>query len=83
VMAFADDHFRVIAMAEIKHLLARGKTVVFISHDLDLVREICTHGMWLDNGRVRMSAGIDELADAYRKFQLAGLDSEEAEAAQV
>ena len=83
VMAVVDDHFRGVAMAEIKHLLARGKTVVFISHDLNLVREICTHGMWLDNGRVRMSAGIDELADAYREFQLAGLDSEEAEAAQV
>jgi lipopolysaccharide transport system ATP-binding protein len=83
VMAVVDDHFRGIAMSEIKHLIARGKTVVFISHDLDLVREICHHGIWLDNGRLRMAAGIDELAQEYREFQLAGLDSEEAEAAQV
>lgn len=83
VMAVVDDHFRGVALAEIKHLIERGKTVVFISHDLNLVREICTHGIWLDKGRLKMSGSIDELAPAYREFQLTGLDSEEAEAAQV
>ncbi|MFL5885215.1 MAG: ABC transporter ATP-binding protein [Thermoleophilaceae bacterium] len=83
VMAVVDDHFRGVAMSEIKHLMERGKTVVFISHDLDLVRELCSHGIWLDGGKLRMSGPIDGLAEAYRRFQLAGLDSEEAEAAQV
>jgi lipopolysaccharide transport system ATP-binding protein len=83
VMAVVDDHFRGVAVSEIKHLIDRGKTVIFISHDLDLVREICTHGIWLDGGRLRMAGDIDRLAETYRRFQLTGLDREEAEAAQV
>jgi lipopolysaccharide transport system ATP-binding protein len=83
VMAVVDDHFRGIAVREIQELVARGKTVIFISHDLDLVRTLCTRGVWLDRGHMRELGPIERIADLYSAAELEGLSAEEAEAAQV
>ena len=73
VMAVVDDHFRAVAVREIEDLVAAGKTVIFISHDLELVRRVCHRGMWLDKGRLRAAGPIDEVADVYAAFQREGL----------
>ncbi|HEV2713551.1 MAG TPA: ABC transporter ATP-binding protein [Gaiellaceae bacterium] len=65
VLVVADTAFKAACVAEIKALADRGRTVIFISHELPLVRSICTRGMWIDRGRVRMIAPIDDLLDAY------------------
>jgi ABC-type polysaccharide/polyol phosphate transport system ATPase subunit len=83
VMAVVDDHFRGIAVREIQALIARGKTVIFISHDLDLVRLLCTDCIWLERGRVREAGPIERVADLYEAAELEGLSAEEATAAQI
>lgn len=75
VMAVVDDHFRGIAMREISQLVELGRTVILISHDLEVVRALATRGLWLEHGRVRMFGPIEEVADAYREFELAELTS--------
>ena len=74
VMAVVDDHFRHMAMAEIDRLNKSGATIIFISHDLDVVRRVCTHGLWLKNGNVQMDGPIDQVADAYAIAQRALAD---------
>jgi ABC-type polysaccharide/polyol phosphate transport system ATPase subunit len=83
VMAVVDDHFRGVAAKEIARLHELGRTVLFISHDLDLVRAICDRGIWLDRGRLHMDGPIDEVADAYHRAQLRGLDAAEAAASEL
>ena len=83
VMAVVDDHFRGIAAQEIHRLHERGATILFISHDLDLVRNLCDTGLWLERGHVRMHGPIDEVADAYHEAQLHGLDAAEAAASEL
>ena len=78
VMAVVDDHFRAIAVREIEKLVGRGKSVIFISHDLDLVRRVCTRGMWLDRGRLKMDGPIDEVARAYSAAEGDGRDAQAA-----
>jgi lipopolysaccharide transport system ATP-binding protein len=73
VMAVVDDHFRAVAMAEIERLLREGRTVLFISHDLGLVKSIANTGLWLDKGHVRMFDRMDAVADAYQEAEEAGL----------
>jgi ABC-type polysaccharide/polyol phosphate transport system ATPase subunit len=83
VMAVVDDHFRGIAVKEIEELVGRGKTVIFISHDLDLVRRLCSRGAWLHRGQLREVGPIERVADMYSSAELEGLSADEAEAAQV
>jgi lipopolysaccharide transport system ATP-binding protein len=75
VMAVVDDHFREIAANEISELHGRGRTVIFISHDLDQVRQLCERGIWLDRGRVRMDGPIEDVARAYADTEEDGCDA--------
>jgi lipopolysaccharide transport system ATP-binding protein len=80
VMAVVDDQFRATATEEVKTLHAQGRTVLFISHDLDQVVSLCDRGIWLSRGRLQMDGPIDEVAHAYSAALAA---SEDATAAPV
>lgn len=53
VLAVVDGEFRDRCLTEIERLRDRGKTVVFVSHDLNQVERLCDQILWLDRGRVR------------------------------
>jgi homopolymeric O-antigen transport system ATP-binding protein len=65
VLSVVDDSFRDQCTEELVRLNREGRTIVFMSHNLDMVRSVCSTGMWLDRGKIRMRAGIDEVATAY------------------
>jgi lipopolysaccharide transport system ATP-binding protein len=65
VLSVVDDSFRDQCAEELRRLNREGRTIIFMSHDLELVRSICSTGMWLDQGRVRLRGGIDQVAAAY------------------
>jgi lipopolysaccharide transport system ATP-binding protein len=67
VLAVVDDSFRDQCMAEMLRLNEEGRTVIFMSHDLDLVRTLCTDGMWLEKGTVRATGAMDDVARAYER----------------
>jgi lipopolysaccharide transport system ATP-binding protein len=75
VLAVVDDDFRDRCARELAELNAQGRTVVFMSHDLELVRSMCSTGMWLDRGRVRLVGRIDEVAAAYEQATADGVAS--------
>lgn len=72
VVAVVDDDFRARAVREIEALLGLGRTVIFISHDLDLVRKLCTQGMWLRKGRIQAYGEVGQVANEYVRSQAAG-----------
>jgi lipopolysaccharide transport system ATP-binding protein len=65
VLSVVDESFREQCAEELARLNRDGRTIIFMSHDLDLVRSICSTGMWLDRGRIRLRGQIDEVARAY------------------
>ena len=65
VLAVVDDDFRERCTTEMQRLNGEGKTILFMSHDLDLVGSICSDGMWLDRGVVRTVGKIADVADSY------------------
>jgi lipopolysaccharide transport system ATP-binding protein len=72
VLAVVDDSFRDQCAEELAQQNGEGRTIIFMSHDLELVRSVCSTGMWLDKGRVRLRGGIDEVAAAYEGVGAAG-----------
>jgi lipopolysaccharide transport system ATP-binding protein len=42
-----------------------GKTIVFVSHDLETVRTWCGEAVWLDRGVLRERGKPDDVVDAY------------------
>ncbi|CAB4362671.1 unannotated protein [freshwater metagenome] len=52
VLAVGDEVFQLKCINRIKQLQAAGRTIVFVTHNADTVREICDRAIVLDHGRV-------------------------------
>ncbi|MEO8275106.1 MAG: ABC transporter ATP-binding protein [Thermoanaerobaculia bacterium] len=67
VLAVGDEAFAHRCLRRIEELLASGRTVIFVSHALGLVEELCSRVLWLDNGRVRLLGDPRRAVDGYRQ----------------
>lgn len=65
VLAVGDFEFREKCIGFFDSFLAAGGTMIAVSHDLDLVRTLCSRAVWLEKGRVRMDADVESVAAAY------------------
>lgn len=60
ILAVGDEPFQKKCIAKIKELAAEGRTLVVVSHDLDMVARICARGVVLDHGNVIFDGPIDD-----------------------
>ncbi|MCZ2402801.1 ABC transporter ATP-binding protein [Paenarthrobacter sp. Z7-10] len=60
ILAVGDEPFQKKCILKIKELAAAGKTLVVVSHDLDVVAKICERGVLLDHGSVTFDGSIDD-----------------------
>ncbi len=67
-LAVGDAGFQTKCVERMIKLVAEGRTLLFISHTLPLVREVCTHGILLDAGHVVTSGTAEEVVDAYLEY---------------
>lgn len=65
VLAVGDYKFQKKCMKRMQELLAGGTTLLFVSHNIDQVRKLCDHAIWLDHGVARMAGEVNTICDAY------------------
>ena len=65
VLAVGDAAFRRRALEALRSLIADGKTVLFISHDMWNVRRLCDQILWMEDGGVRAYGPAGEIAERY------------------
>jgi ABC-type polysaccharide/polyol phosphate transport system ATPase subunit len=68
VLAVVDGEFQTRCIAEIKELHRQGRTVIFVSHSLSQVAEVCERTLWLDRGRV---AGMGTTSEVLATYEVA------------
>jgi ABC-2 type transport system ATP-binding protein len=68
-LTVGDSRFQLKCMERIESFCRRGVTILFVSHNPDQVRRLCTNALWLDNGEVRMLGPAAEVVDAYSAFE--------------
>ena len=66
ILAVGDEPFQRKCLDKIKELAGEGKTLVVVSHDLDLVSRICKRGVLLEHGRLIMDGPIDDVVARMR-----------------
>ncbi len=64
-LAVGDMGFQAKCMIRIRSLMERGTTVLFVSHDLASVRNICQKVLWLQRGQQIVFGPAAEVADSY------------------
>ena len=65
VLAVGDAEFQRRCLGAMEDIGRSGRTVVFISHNLDAVTRLCASTLWLDGGRVRALGPTSQVVDAY------------------
>lgn len=65
ILAVGDADFQEKSKKRMLELMGGGTTVLFVSHSLDQIREMCDKVIWLDQGEMKMSGDTQEVCDAY------------------
>lgn len=65
ILSVGDASFQEKSRRRMTELMSGGTTVLFVSHNLDQIREMCGRVLWLDGGKIRMIGGAEEVCNAY------------------
>lgn len=65
VLAVGDYKFRQKCEKRMKELLDGGTTLLYVSHNIDEVKRLCDHVVWLDHGVARMIGDVETVCEAY------------------
>ena len=65
ILAVGDAAFQHKSRQRMTEMMGGGTTVLFVSHSLEQIREMCSRVVWLDHGAVKMIGPADEVCDAY------------------
>lgn len=68
VLAVGDAEFQKKCLGKMKDVSGEGRTVIFVSHNLAAVRNLCNKGMFLKNGTVQHIGSVYDTLDAYQKL---------------
>jgi len=65
ILAVGDVSFQEKSKARMLELMGGGTTVLFVSHSIDQIKEMCNKVIWLDNGRLKMIGEAESVCDQY------------------
>ena len=66
VLAVGDAEFQKKAIGKMQDVSrGEGRTVLFVSHNMGSIRQLCQHGVLLDKGTVAMSGDVNDVVDQY------------------
>ncbi len=65
ILSVGDADFQEKSRARMMELMSGGTTVLFVSHNIEQIRQMCSRVVWLEHGGVKMAGPADEVCQAY------------------
>jgi lipopolysaccharide transport system ATP-binding protein len=65
VLAVGDAQFQKRCVSAMQDLRSGGRTVLFVSHNMTAVENLCSRGIWIANGRLHLDGPAPEVIEAY------------------
>lgn len=65
VLSVGDEAFQKKSRDALLQLIKRGITTIFVSHNLNAVKEMCNRVIWLDGGEIRADGEPEKIVDEY------------------
>ena len=66
ILAVGDAAFQEKSKARMLELMGGGTTVLFVSHSLEQIREMCDRVIWLEHGKLRMIGETETICNSYQ-----------------
>lgn len=67
ILAVGDQHFQDKCYRKLKELKDSDKTIVIVTHSLDVVKELCDRAVWIYKGELRLDGDPIYVIDEYLK----------------
>lgn len=67
ILAVGDQHFQDKCYKKLKDLKESGKTIVIVTHSLDVVKDLCDRAVWIYKGELRLDGDPIYVVDEYLK----------------
>lgn len=68
ILGVGDEAFRQKSTLAMKEKMKSGQTVVFVSHNLSSLRELCPRTMWIEKGVTRMIDDTEKVLERYLEY---------------
>lgn len=65
ILSVGDAQFQEKSKRRMIELMGGGTTVLFVSHSIEQIREMCSQVVWLEHGKVKNSGQTLEVCDLY------------------
>ncbi|MCP4419611.1 MAG: ABC transporter ATP-binding protein [Chloroflexi bacterium] len=65
ILAVGDQAFQSKCINAIMDMKNSGTTIIIVSHNINLMRALCTHILWIDKGMPQAYGLVDEIAAEY------------------
>ena len=76
VLAVGDAEFQRRCLGKMNEVERSGRTVLFVSHNMDAMARLCATTIWLERGRVRRIGPTDEVIDEYMRSTVGTVDGD-------
>ena len=70
ILSVGDIKFQEKSKNKMMEMINGGTTVLYVSHSLDSIRQICNKVIWIEHGKIVMVDKTDKVCDKYYKSQL-------------
>jgi ABC-type polysaccharide/polyol phosphate transport system ATPase subunit len=67
ILSVGDEHFQNKCFEKMLELKKQGKTMVFVTHNMNSVKNLCDRAVWLYQGKIKMDGNTKEVVDEYIK----------------
>jgi lipopolysaccharide transport system ATP-binding protein len=71
VLAVGDLKFQRKCLDKMQSVVKEGRTILFVTHQMNAVRRLCSSCVWLENGSVKLSGPTASVVSAYETASLA------------
>jgi lipopolysaccharide transport system ATP-binding protein len=77
VLAVGDAEFQKKCLGRIEEVTREGRTVLFVSHNMPALQNLCSRCIYLENGLLKLDGDPSALIEAYTQASISQLRSEE------
>jgi lipopolysaccharide transport system ATP-binding protein len=81
VLAVGDIEFQKKCLGKMDDVTKTGRTIVFVSHQMNQIRRLCKRCIWIDHGGIRLAGPMLEVVSAYEASFSSALSAREGNGA--
>ena len=66
IFSVGDQDFRQKSEKMMLERFQQDKAIVYVSHNVNMIKRVCPHAIWLDDGRIRAEGSVDDVVAEYK-----------------